>query len=336
MKTFLKKIFVPPLASSPVSALAETVLGHGIPIFMIHRMKVEGQSNNGIVPDHLRCCLRYLTDKGYTLVSLEDIVLSLNNQISLPVKSVAFTMDDGFLDQAEIAAPLFLEFNCPLTFFVITGMLDKKLWPWDAQVSWIIDNTKNNRLVIDFEDELLIMTPGDISGRSKAREEIRNIIKEMDSELIPALINKLAEAADVQTPEATPAAYQSMDWDMARELESKGVRFAPHSITHRILSKLRNKSVEEEIIGSWKTLERELSNPLKIFCYPTGRVLDFGPREIAILKKENFQAAISTVPGYVELKNDRENPVFSLPRLEFPDNITDFIQYCSWIEHAKR
>jgi len=245
-------------------------------------------------------------------------------------------MDDGFLEQGKIAAPIFLEFKCPLTFFVITGMLDKTLWPWDAKVSWIIDNTKKKSIVIDFEDELLKVTLGDKNSRHNAREEIRNIIKEMDLGLISELINKLEKAADVQIPEMPPSTYLSLDWEMARELESQGIRFAPHSMTHRILSKLDRQSAEEEIRSSWETIDRELSNPLKIFCYPTGRILDFGPREIAILKKENFLGAASTAPGYIEIEEAPEDQVFRLPRLEIPGNMTDFIQYCSWIERAKK
>ncbi len=335
MKEFLKKILVPALTSSPVSALAESIFGRGIPVFMIHRMAVEGQTNSGISPDHLRSCLRYLTVNGYTFVSLEEIILSLKNRIALPEKAVAFTMDDGFFEQGSVAAPIFLEFNCPLTFFVITGLLDKTLWTWDAKVSWIIDNSKTNCITVNFEDEKLDITLGDKKSCSLAREKIRNIIKEMDAEDLPLLINRLAEAAGVAVPEAPPSCYRPLDWDMARELESRGVQFAPHSKTHRILSKLNRQSAAEEITDSWDTLERELSDPLKIFCYPTGRTLDFGPREIEILKKENFLGAVSTMPGYIESRENFDNNFYRIPRLVVPDNMVDFMQYCSWIEYAK-
>jgi peptidoglycan/xylan/chitin deacetylase (PgdA/CDA1 family) len=149
-------------------------------------------------------------------------------------------------------------------------------------------------------------------------------------------LNRLAEAADVSIPVAAPASFQPMDWDLARGLEDKGGRFAPHSMTHRILSKLTRQSVEKEIHGSWDCLKRELANPLKVFCYPTGRILDFGPREIELLKKDGFLGAAATLPGYVEPEKDPAGQLFRLPRFELPDNMTDFVQCCSWIEHARR
>ena len=329
-------MFIPAFASRPVSALATSVFGRGIPIFMVHRMAIKGQPNTGIKPDHLRRCLRYLKKTGFVFVSLEELILALKNQTALPDKSVVFTMDDGFSDQSLAAAPIFLEFNCPLTFFVITGLLDRTLWPWDAKVSWIIDNSKQSLLKIQFEDELLEIELGNAEKKHRARQVVRDTIKEMDAERIPDILNRLTQAADVSLPETAPGGFQPLDWDMARELETSGIRFAPHSQTHRILSKLRRASAEKEILGSWETVKRELANPLKVFCYPTGRALDFGPRETGILKEAGFLGAVATIPGFIEPDKYSADQIFRLPRFELPDNMADFIQYCSWIEHAKR
>jgi peptidoglycan/xylan/chitin deacetylase (PgdA/CDA1 family) len=144
MKLQLKRLLIPAFASKPVSALASAIFGRGVPIFMIHRMVVEGQPHTGTTPEHLENCLNYLKQNEYIFVSLEDFILALTSDNPLPDKAAVFTMDDGFYDQGQIAVPIFRKFECPVTFFVITGMLDQALWPWDAQVSWIIDNSKLN------------------------------------------------------------------------------------------------------------------------------------------------------------------------------------------------
>jgi len=126
-----------------------------------------------------------------------------------------------------------------------------------------------------------------------------------------------------------------MNWQQARDLEKKGIRFAPHSITHRIMSKLDREAVEQEILESWQTLQNELENPLKVYCYPTGRIMDFGSREIEILKNNGFIGAVSTIAGHVESDKNPEKQLFTLPRFNLPNNMADFIQYCGWIEYAK-
>jgi peptidoglycan/xylan/chitin deacetylase (PgdA/CDA1 family) len=335
MKRLLNKLLVPVLASRPVSALATRYFGRGIPIFMVHRIKSEGRSVTGISPEYLRSCLRYLVEKGYDFLSLDALVQSLGNREPLPENAVVFTMDDGYLDQARFASPIFLEFNCPVTFFVITGMLDQNLWPWDSQVAWIIENSRKSVLEVDLSAEVLRLDIDDAPKKRHARYKMWNFMKEMDAEHIHESIWKLAHAAGTLVPEAAPPAYQSLNWEMARELEKRGIRFAPHSKTHRILSKLGRDAVESEILGSWETMTSHLVKPLKVFCYPTGRRLDFGKREIDILKKESFLGAVSTIPGYVTNSMSPEEQLFSLPRFELPESMTYFIQYCSWIEYVK-
>ena len=301
---------------------------------MVHRMNTTGTSGSGISPEHLRRCLSYLTDHGYRLLSLEDLVLSLL-EFHVPDNAVVFTIDDGYEDQAKVAAPIFLEFDCPLTFFVITDMVSENHWPWDSKVSWIISNTKRKTLRVDYLDETVTFDLSDEKKVQKARHQIRDSMKELDSESIPGIIDQLIDSAEIDCPDSAPVEYKPMSWDQARELESKGIRFAPHSKTHRILSRVDTETLEDEIQGSWKVLEKELHNPLKVFCYPTGRRLDFGPREIDILRREKFLAATSTFPGFVQASLANVPEIFKLPRLELPDNFSDFIQYCSWIEQAK-
>ena len=280
MKTLLKKILIPPFASRMVGAVATSIFGRGVPVFLLHRMANKANHHNGTSADHLRACLQYLVDNHYSFISLEDLLLAITKKQPLPEKPVVFTMDDGFLDQAEIAAPVFHEFNCPLTFFVISDLLSQNIWPWDAQTSWIIDNTDKDTLVIDFPDEQLHVTIDHKTCRRNARELVRNYFKEVDAKHIPALLQQLADAAGLHLPESPPEQYRALDWAQARMLEKQGIRFAPHSVSHRILSKLDRDAVKHEILDSWQTLQNELENPLNVFCYPTGRVLDYGPREI--------------------------------------------------------
>jgi len=337
MKNTLRELLVPVLTSRPVSAIANRFLGRSVPIFSVHRLEQEVNITTGITPKHLRNCLNYLRSEGFQLVSLEDLIQALLNHATLPDKAVVFTMDDGYIEQADITASIFIEFDCPLTFFVITDMIDQVMWPWDAQVSWIINNTSKTSLSIELPDELIHMDISDSDSRNTARQKIRDIFKELDAEALSAMIRRLAQAAGIAVPSIAPPPYQALNWQTARSLEQKGIRFAPHSRTHRILSKLSGESAREEITGSWQTLQRELSNPLKVFCYPTGRLFDYGPREISYLHEAGFLGATSSLPGVVDLLNDdAEQQVYCLPRISLPNSMAYFIQCCSWIEHANR
>lgn len=335
MKHILKKLFIPPLTSRPVSALASHFLNAHTPVFLIHQLAHDKKHSYGLTPDHLRNCLSYLTENGHNFVSLKDAILALQYGHALPDKAVVFTIDDGFMEQTTAIVPIFLEFKCPLTFFVITDMLDQAIWPWDAKVSWLINNSTKSSIKIEFSDEAIHIDISNAEKKHYARDIVRAFIKETDAENITDALNCVAIATGVTIPDIPPHQYKAMTWDVARELEAKGVTFAPHSKTHQILSKMNAQSAKNEIEGSWQRLKEELNDPLNVFGYPTGRLFDFGSREISILKENNFLAAVSTIPGHLTSIEDPDLNLFSLPRLDLPESMTDFIQYCTWIEYAK-
>jgi peptidoglycan/xylan/chitin deacetylase (PgdA/CDA1 family) len=336
LKKLLKRLLVPILASRQVTAIAERLFDNGIPIFMLHRLAQEDNPVAGrINPGHLRQCLDYLTENNYNIVSLEHLILALQDKRTMPSKPIVFTMDDGYIDQAEIAAPIFLEYNCPLTFFVITGMLDQSIWPWDAQTSWIVESSNMSSLKSSTTIKSLGINFDESINKRTLRQSIQGALKKIDADVIPDILQQLSNDTGVIIPDTPPSSYRPMTWDMARQLEDQGIRFAPHSVNHNILSRLSQKTMEWEVKQSWQTIIHELKNPLKVFCYPNGRLVDFGSREIEVLKNTGYLGAMSTTPDFVTHNNNSGDQVYSLPRLALPDNMTDFIQYCSWIECIK-
>lgn len=336
MKNIVKPAFIAFLTSEPVKRVADRLFHNSVPVFMLHRVSpTSAQNEPGVTTDHFRNCLDYLVTNDYTLISLEKLINALSNNQKLPVKSVVFTIDDGYKEQAETAIPIALEYNCPITFFLITGMLDQSLWPWDAKVSWIIESSSRQSLESSPTVKKLNLGNDDTTSKKALRRSIQEKLKKHDTEFIARILQGLADDADLTIPTTPPSAFQPMTWDMVRGLENKGVHFAPHSATHQILSNLDKSSMEQEISNSWCRLKSELNNPLKVFCYPNGTALDFGVSEINFLKENGFLGAVTSIPKNVEYKLTSDNYIHSLPRLSLPDNMPEFIQYCSWIERAR-
>jgi len=338
LRELLKKLLVPLLASRQITAIAERLFESGIPIFVLHRLAQKDSAVAGRTsPNYLRKCLDYLNENNYDFISLEHLILALQGKRTMPEKPVVFTMDDGYLDQAEIAAPIFLEYDCPLTFFVITGMLDQSLWPWDAQTSWLIESADDASLQSSVTLKKLGIDFDKYPGKRELRRAIQEALKRLGAEKIPDILHEIASDADITIPDTAPPAYQPIDWNIARKLEAQGICFAPHSVSHNILSRLEQRAAEWEIKQSWLTIESELNSPLKVFCYPNGRQMDFSDREIQILKNTGFLGAVSVTPNFIDQNSTTAiDQIYSLPRIALPDNMIDFIQYCSWIETAKK
>ncbi|MBI1425235.1 MAG: polysaccharide deacetylase family protein [Gammaproteobacteria bacterium] len=338
MQPKVKRLLVDFFSCSACSTLARKVFGHGIPIFMLHRMREHGDA---IPPEaatsdtHLRRCLTYLVDNHYSFLSLRDLTHALAHQQRLPEKCVVFTMDDGFEDQARIAAPIFAEFNCPATLFLITGMLDQQLWPWDDKVAFAINQTTVASFNIAIGENSYQFTLNTDKDRRTARRKIQDAIKAGPFDQLTTILANLEKATQVEIPALPPPQYKPLTWEEARGYEKQGIEFAPHTISHSILSRLDRDTASREILGSWQRVREELSNPSPVFCYPTGRYCDFGSREVKLIREAGLTGAVSTIPAQVrpELANDYYR--FALPRYSLPNSFSDFKLYCSWVEYVR-
>ena len=123
-------------------------------------------------------------------------------------------------------------------------------------------------------------------------------------------------------------------WEMARKEEDELFRFGAHTKTHSVLINEIDDTGEQEIASSMHTLRAELERPSTVFCFPTGRYgVDFGIREMDIVKKSGYKAGLSVASGHIDLRSDcSDDHRFRLRRFLFPDNINDVIQLCSRLE----
>lgn len=108
-----------------------------VPVLMYHYVDDEpppkGPYADGLTvrtPDFVEE-LQYLADNGYEAVRLSDIYLAMAGLKDLPDKPVAFTFDDGGLDNYTVAFPLLQEYGFTGTFFVITKTVGA-----DGQMTW--------------------------------------------------------------------------------------------------------------------------------------------------------------------------------------------------------
>lgn len=331
----IKNLLTTILTSKPVSSIASKITGTGIPIFMLHRIFPDNTPNKKQTPAYLRKCLGYLKDNGYTVLSIADILFSIKNHHPLPHKTVAFTIDDGFYDQASLAASVFIEFNYPVTIFLITDFLDGRLWPWFSKVEHLIKNSKTKSIEFHVKGNSTTYSLTSTKEKRLTTHEILKIIKTLPWNEVAQILEHLSTITQVDIPNSPPEAYKPMTWATARELEKNRVTFGPHTQTHPILSMVGDEQSSMEINQSWQRLKEELVAPSPVFCYPNGMPNDYGKREIETIKQTDMLGALSTT--HMLFKPDSGNPdvLYNLPRFSFPDNFHDFKIYCSWIEHAK-
>lgn len=334
IKNVLESAIVQAASRAP-PLLTRLVVGRFCPIFMLHRLH-DQESDLGHSRAQVARCLQFLHDRDFRPISLEALVQLLAEGRALPDRCVAFTIDDGFTDQVEVAGELFSAFDVPLTCFVITDFIDGNLWPWDDQVAYVLATSERQSfdVALPNQTKFTVRLAERAVSRQKIREQIRLLrdrLKSMQQDALYPWLQQLYRAAEVDVPTQPPPDYQPISWQDARRFVARGHSIAPHTQTHRILSQLSPDVSRNEIANSVRRVGEMLGVAPKVFAYPTGREGDFGDREMNILRDDfGMLGAVSTVRR-AATANDN---LMALPRFSLPTDMTQFVRYLTFIELA--
>ena len=300
----------------PLVVRAAFPMAQGVaPIFFLHRFASADAGNPGHDVEVLRANLEWLRANRCTVLPLVELLDRLEEGAPID-RTLALTVDDGYADFAEVAAPVFAEFDCPVTVFLTTGLADGEWMWWD-------------RLTIALE----------ALGRAPEARDIARRIKPLSHRQLLAEVDAIVGEAGVTFPPTLPRRFATMTWDDVRRLGRNGVTFGPHSVTHPILSRVGAREAEFEITESWRRLRAEVPDAaIPVFCYPNGEPGDFGRREEDFVAALGMRAALTTGPGYVSHRDfavGRPASRYRLDRFWYADDRTSLVQVVSGLERAK-
>jgi peptidoglycan/xylan/chitin deacetylase (PgdA/CDA1 family) len=332
---FLKHALVAPLRIAGVSeVLAQATATHAS-IFMLHRFSSPEDGVQGHDPKTVRDILSFLRRRRYDLISLQELFRRVRECEPLR-RAVAFTIDDGYFDHGSVAGPIFAALDCPVTIFAVTGFLDGKIWLWWDQIQHICETTSRKILTAKVGNEERAYTLDSVQARLTAAHDISWWCQDASHPDRENCIATLSREADIELPPTPPRKFGPLSWDEARQLERRGVTFAPHTVTHPVLSSVSDEHAQSEISLSWKRVCQELAYPVPVFCYPHGRQRDFGAREMEAVQVAGLWGAVRGYAGRFREDEFRVPPaICCVPRFSFQDDLTDVLQCVSGLETIK-
>jgi peptidoglycan/xylan/chitin deacetylase (PgdA/CDA1 family) len=245
-------------------------------------------------------------------IAAADVVSWYTRGTSLPSRPVLVTLDDGYRNNLEYAAPLLLKYGVPAVMFVSTGYIgtDRLLWPYELQER--VFRWSRDRLPLPNGHECEL--PQGHTARYEISEAVRECCKKLPIEQRRAYV-KVLMSADV-SPGESRQSISFMNWDEVRELLRMGYEIGSHSEQHPILSRLNVEQLWHEVNESKKTIERELSISCSYFAYPNGSRWDFSAESEHALRQAEYELAFTAIPRFCS-RND--NPLH-LGRVVIPDH----------------
>lgn len=331
----LRHLMLLPFVIRPLARLAPPLLHDAMPVFMMHRFAHPDLGVRGVSASFLRTSLQYLRREGYRLVSLADLAVAPEKVRGRGVP-VAFTVDDGYTDFRDIALPVFAEFDCPVTVFVSTGVIDRTSWYWWDSLRLMFERSARRHFTLTVNDK---QVTGDLSNPVERERQLMSLIERFktvrEDERI-ASFDQISNELEVELPATRPPRYATMTWSQIRECAAGGLaNFGPHTISHASLPMTSDAQARQEIVGSWARLREQCPSATPVFCYPFGAYTD---REVGILRETDMVGALTTEPAYASRTPFSEagnSGRFEVPRFGYPNDVMDFRQLAIGVERVK-
>lgn len=227
----------------------------------------------------------------------------------------AVTFDDGYDDNASVAAPILERLGVKAAFYVVTEFVGTNRRYWWERVAAMLRATLVARL------DLRMLAPGTLlpgnlhelviagtGNRSRAHVVLCDLLRPLAPEALAHALDRLERALAVRVPD-TGRDFPLMDWNQLRELERRGFEIGSHSANHHNLEKAEPALVEQEIVGAQERLRAELGEGPRTFAYPYGFWTE---RAAGVVKAAGHVLAFAVGRGVV----DRASPRFAMPRVE--------------------
>ena len=283
-------------------------------VFMLHHVvhkNPQGIPSNEdlkVSPAFLEKIIVRYKQEGFDFISLDTLSEIISSDCQPERPFIAFTLDDGYLDNYTNAFPIFKKYQVPFCVFVATDFPDKKaiLW-WDCIEDLIMSH-----------DEIKISDGSIYPCRtSRQRQMTYNQLKQkilrIDQKKIgvPEL-NKLFSHYDIDW--LAPIQQNGMSWNQIKELSEHPLcTIGGHTVSHPAFDSLSDDDIRKEIYDGLMKIEAITGQKVHHFAYPYGSARIIGNREYQIIKEFSFKTAFCSYGGCITKGNCSAH--YCLPRI---------------------
>ena len=245
--------------------------------------------------------VKWFLKRGYTFLSVNELLIIKENKLPFPPMAVIFTVDDGWKNNKNNIFSVAEKYKIPVTTFISTQPVET--------------------------GELYWWTYVDIALKNKWEVPSVSAMKQLENDQRLKIVNELKLKIKSDREALFPE-------DLIGYQNSKFINFGAHTVTHPILSKCDRETSYFEITASQKKLESWLKYSINSFAYPNG---NYTEREIEILKQSNYNIAFTTVPEYITPTNI--SSIYEIPRFDVLENVSFVENVCRmtglWFENKK-
>ncbi|UCH12783.1 MAG: polysaccharide deacetylase family protein [Candidatus Omnitrophota bacterium] len=151
-----------------------------VPILMYHRIADGPNESLYVSPDTFLRQMAYIKWRGYTVISLDELVEGIKSGKKFKHNTVVITFDDGYEDNYEAAYSVLKSNGFPATIFLISNYIDKK----QGYLKWqeIEEMLKDSKITFGGHARNNIYLP-DVKSKSRLKNEIAGCKKDIEAKI---------------------------------------------------------------------------------------------------------------------------------------------------------
>lgn len=281
-------------------------------VYMLHHIaekdidRIPTNEDLKVSPSFLESIIIKYKKQGFSFVSLDQLSEIISNNQTPDHPFLAFTIDDGYLDNYINAFPIFVKHQVPFAIFISTDFIDQKaiLW-WDAIEDLILQNKA--------------IKIGNTSYPCNSFQEkwdtyriFREQIMQLNQDSLKESLQQMFCYYNIDWQK--PIKEKGMTWDQIKELSHHPLcTIGGHTVTHPVLNKLDEATFRWEIEEGVRRIENITGTSVKHFAYPYGSSNEIGNREELLIRDFNFKTVFASSGGCIT--KDNQHRITLLPRV---------------------
>ena len=259
-----------------------------------------------ISPEFLEEIILKYKNKGYNFVSLDTISEMITSGRKPDCPFIAFTLDDGYVDNYTNALPVFEKHQVPFCIFLATDFADKKaiLW-WDSieeliRLNHAIPTSDGKKYSCDT-----------FGKRCKTFNSLKSRILQLDQSRLQEELPKLFCNNTIDW--YAPIKEKGLSWQQVKDLSEHPLcTIGGHSVSHPAFNILSRDKVRYEIQNGISRIEEHTGKKICHFSYPYGSPNIIFEREYRLVEEFPIKTAFCAYGGCI---TDENRNVTHLPRV---------------------
>jgi peptidoglycan/xylan/chitin deacetylase (PgdA/CDA1 family) len=287
-------------------------------IFCLHQVCPGGGRDEGFAPNHqleispefLDAVIVHMKAAGYDLISLDEAIGRLSAGHFSKRPFAVFTLDDGYIDNMEHAAPVFRRHNCPYTIYVSPFITEGKceLW-WRILEQLIAKGTQFDEMI---DGSRFTFETSTVIGKKAAAKTLFPAVKALPEYEQRHWIRDVAARRGIDVDAYCRSV--AMTWAQLRELIKDPLcTIGAHTTNHYAVKRLSDEDALGEMANSKSVIEKSIGREVRHFAYPYGDEPAAGPRDFRLAQKAGFVSSVTTRKGVVYAEHAQH--LQALPRV---------------------